>query len=97
MKRSVVVLVIGLAPLLVACASTGSGSAMTSVREIVMLEMSYAPNRIDARVGERVTISLVNKGNQARSPVPGQPLVYAQQQRDDRPAWGVADPQHPLR
>lgn len=32
--------------------------------EIVMTEMRFSPNRIDARVGQSVTMTIVNRGSQ---------------------------------
>ncbi|HLA16244.1 MAG TPA: cupredoxin domain-containing protein [Candidatus Limnocylindrales bacterium] len=63
MKRPLTILIVGLVSLLAACGGAGPG-ANSSVRQIVMLEMSFAPNRIDAHVGETITIRLVNQGGQ---------------------------------
>ena len=53
---------IGLAA--IACqAQSGPGTGANSV-EIVMTEMRFTPNRIDARVGQPIVIKIVNHGAQ---------------------------------
>lgn len=68
--RWVGILVRGLAVLglvgLTACASqppVGAGEGSNEV-EIVATEMRFSPNRIDARVGQSVHITIVNRGSQ---------------------------------
>lgn len=68
MKR-ITILVPGLAVLslvgLAGCASQSPGSAAGGPNqvEIVATEMRFSPNRIDAKVGEPVVITIVNRGN----------------------------------
>ncbi len=67
MRRAVVLLAV-LAPLaLGGCATSGGGGGTggsgTSTT-IVYSEMRFTPNRIDAKVGQAITIHLVNKGAQ---------------------------------
>jgi nitrite reductase (NO-forming) len=55
-----IALVIGLA----GCAGQPSARAGTNSIEITLTEMRFSPNRIDARVGQPITVTLVNHGSQ---------------------------------
>jgi uncharacterized cupredoxin-like copper-binding protein len=54
------VLSIGAALLAAACAPAADGS----VRQIVIEDMRFSPNRIDVKVGERIVLEVVNRGSQ---------------------------------
>ncbi len=67
MRRAVFLLVILASLALGGCATSGGGGGTggggTSTT-IVYSEMRFDPNRIDAKVGQTITIHLVNKGAQ---------------------------------
>ena len=63
MRHAILVLVIAIAAVLLgsrACSTGGESGSWT----ISMTEMRFSPNRIDAKVGQPLTIRLVNQGAQ---------------------------------
>jgi uncharacterized cupredoxin-like copper-binding protein len=49
---------------LAACTQQSAGAPRNGSVQVVMTEMRFSPNRIDARVGEPIAIAIVNRGAQ---------------------------------
>jgi len=65
MNRVVLLVAVAATLVVAACgASTGAGGGTGNSVTIVMTEMRFTPNRIDATVGQTISVRIVNQGAQ---------------------------------